>query len=75
MNVLVLTDPIVASAWNYKGGPISSATQEIGWLAREQGFNAIRFFSERVNNAILDDFNVILKPINVSPVKPWSYNL
>ncbi|WP_346837593.1 DUF6531 domain-containing protein [Microbulbifer sp. SAOS-129_SWC] len=73
MNVLDLTDPNVAKAWDYKGGPISSATQEIGLKAQEQGFNVIRFNSERatngINNAVLDNFNEILKPINVSPVK------
>jgi hypothetical protein len=74
MNVLDLTDPSIANAWNYKGGPITSETQALGLKAQEQGFNLIRFYSERtnggVNNAVLDNFNEILKPLNVSPVKP-----
>ncbi len=74
MNVLDLTDPKIASARNYKGGPITSATQEIGLKAQGQGFTVIRFYSERanggINNAGLNNFNDILKPINVSPVTP-----
>ena len=74
MNVLDLTDPEIARTWGYNGGPISSETKMIGAQAQNEGFNVIRFPSERanggVNNAILDNFNEILKPINVSPVKP-----
>jgi RES domain len=74
MKVLDLTNPTTAAEWGYRGGPISSSTQSIGTLAQEKGFNAIRFNSERasggVNMAVLDDFNEILKPISVSPVKP-----
>jgi len=71
---LDLTSPDVAKAWNYNGGPISSATQQIGAKARDQGFNVIRFKSERdlggVNNAILDNFDDLLIPQFVSPTKP-----
>lgn len=74
MKILDLTDAQVAADWNYKGGVISSTTQSIGIHAQEQGFNVIRFYSERanggINNAILDDFNEILKPIIITPVKP-----
>jgi hypothetical protein len=42
MNVLDLTDPNVASSWNYKGGPITSAIQGIGLKSQEQGFNKNR---------------------------------
>ena len=74
MNVLDLTDPETAAAWNYTGGPITPATQQMGTQASAQGYNAIRFYSERapgtVNYAILDDYNDILTPIAVSPAKP-----
>lgn len=74
MKVLDLTDSEVARIWGYNGGPISSSTQSIGVKAQEEGFNVIRFYSERsnggVNNAVLDDFNEILKPVIVTPVKP-----
>ena len=74
MHVLDLTDPDTAAAWNYTGGPITPATQAIGTQASAQGYNAIRFYSERapgtVNYAILDDYNNILTPVAVSPAKP-----
>jgi hypothetical protein len=74
MRVLDLTDPATAKAWRYEGGPISSTTQEIGVKAQEQGYNVIRFYSERanggINNAVLDNFNEILQPVFVTPVKP-----
>ena len=74
MNVLDLTDSKVANAWGYNGGPISSATQAIGAEARLQGFDVIRFYSERapgaVNYAILDNYDKILEPVMVTPVKP-----
>lgn len=72
LKVLDLTDPAVAAAWGYKGGPISSATQAMGAKAKAQGFNAIRFKSLRGpgnNLSILDDFNDILKPQMVSPAQ------
>ncbi|MDT4802005.1 hypothetical protein FQZ97_347200 [compost metagenome] len=74
MKVLDLTNPEVAATWGYRGGPISSSTQAIGLLAQEHGFNAIRFYSERanggVNIAVMDNFNEVLKPVIVIPVKP-----
>jgi RES domain-containing protein len=73
-NVLDLTNPDIAAAWGYAGGPITPATQAIGSQASEQGYNVIRFYSQRapgeVNYAILDDFNDILTPAAVSPAKP-----
>ncbi len=69
--ILDFTDQNVANAWSYIGGPISSVTQQIGVEARQQGFNVIRFYSERssggINNAILDDFNELLTPQFISP--------
>jgi len=57
-----------------KGGPISSTTQKIGTDAAANGFNAIRYFSERAsggtNMAIINDFNKILKPVMATPVAP-----
>lgn len=74
MKVLDLTNPETAAAWRYSGGKISPATKEVGALAKGEGFNVIRFYSERnsggINNAILTDFDDILKPMFVTPVKP-----
>jgi filamentous hemagglutinin len=71
LNVLDLTNPDIAATWGYSGGPITSATQQIGADAAAQGYNAIRYFSERAvggtNMAVLGDFNQILKPVMVTP--------
>lgn len=67
-----LTDPKEAAEWMYAGGDINATTRAIGELARELGYTAIRFSSERgpgANLAILDDFEYILKPLMVSPTK------
>jgi len=73
MRVLDLTNPNVAAKYGYTGGPITSQTQAIGGAARRDGFNVIRFYSERdigkINNAVLEDFNEILKPQIVTPVE------
>ncbi|WEN14802.1 RES family NAD+ phosphorylase [Rhodanobacter sp. AS-Z3] len=73
-NVLDLTDTNISSAWSYAGGPITAQTQAIGRDAINNGFNVIRFYSERspgaVNYAVLDDFEEILTPTAVSPAKP-----
>ncbi|MEY2569009.1 MAG: hypothetical protein QOE35_3538 [Actinomycetota bacterium] len=42
-NVLDLTNPEVAGAWGYSGGPITADTIGIGTKASEAGFAAIRF--------------------------------
>ncbi|NBF11540.1 PAAR domain-containing protein [Pseudomonas sp. Fl4BN1] len=72
--VLDLTDPAVAKEWGYNGGPISAKTQQIGVDAGDQGYNVIRFGSERdpggVNHAVLDNFNEILTPQMITPVEP-----
>jgi hypothetical protein len=68
--ILDLTDPTVAKAWGYKGGPITSATKALGPRAQEAGFNAIRFSSQQgegANIAILSDFDVLLTPEMVVP--------
>jgi filamentous hemagglutinin len=74
LNVLDLTNPELAAKYGYSGGPISSATQAIGNQASASGYNAIRYFSERVsggtNLAILDNYNDILHPIMVTPTAP-----
>ncbi|WP_080436265.1 hemagglutinin repeat-containing protein [Burkholderia ubonensis] len=74
VKVLDLTNPSVAATWKYSGGAISSATQQIGADAAAQGYNVIKYFSERAaggtNLAILGDFNQILKPVMVTPVAP-----
>lgn len=73
-NVLDLTNPSIADAWGYVGGPITPQTQAIGHNATSNGYNVIRFYSERtpgeVNYAVLDDFEKILTPTAVSPAKP-----
>ncbi|AMO94017.1 hemagluttinin repeat family protein [Collimonas fungivorans] len=74
LKVLDLTNSDTAAAWGYKGGSISSTTQQIGTDALAQGYNAIRYGSERAtggtNLAILNNFNQILKPIMVTPAVP-----
>lgn len=72
LKVLDLTDPKTAAKFGYEGGPISSTTQSIGAKAKSQGYNAIRFKSERGpgnNLAVLDDFNEVLTPQMVSPAQ------
>lgn len=71
LRVLDLTDPSVAASVGYHGGPISSATQQVGADALSNGYNAIKFKSLRGagdNYAVLDDFNDILTPEMISPV-------
>ncbi|WP_036293552.1 RES family NAD+ phosphorylase [Methylosinus sp. PW1] len=74
MKTLDLTDASTAEAWGYARGPISSKTQEIGELARQKGYNVIKYPSERnaggTNLAILDDFDQILRPAMITPVRP-----
>lgn len=73
MKVLDLTDPKIAALYGYKGGPISNATKAIGEAAIKDGYNVIRYGSERnpggINNAVISDFNDILKPQIVTPIK------
>lgn len=68
---LDLTDPSIAKAWNYTGGPITAATRNIGKKARDAGYNVINFKSLRGagdNKVILDNFKNILTPQMISPV-------
>jgi RES domain-containing protein len=70
-NVLDLTNPEVAGAWGYSGGPITADTIGIGTKASEAGFDAIRFWSERgvgANWAILDNFSRLLSPQMITPI-------
>ena len=70
LRVLDLSEPGVARAWGYSGGPISSSTRTIGARAAQSGYNAIRYSSERAagtNMVIIRDFNDVLKPVMVSP--------
>ncbi len=71
VRVLDLTDPDIAKQWGYAGGPITPETRALGERAREAGYNAVRFLSERsagANLAVLDDFNEVLEPQMVAPV-------
>ncbi|SHO58962.1 hypothetical protein [Vibrio quintilis] len=68
--VLDLTDPQVAKEWGYAGGEITDQTKLIGQKAQEQGFNVIKFNSERsdgVNLAVIGDFKEVLTPEIVVP--------
>jgi hypothetical protein len=71
--VLDLTDPVIAQQWGYVGGEKTLQMQQIGNNAKSNGYNVIRFNSERstegTNFAILDNFNQVLKPQMVTPVK------
>jgi hypothetical protein len=73
--ILDLTQPKIAKQWGYLGGNNYKSSQEIAVKAREAGYNAIRFMSERgrgrsagANIAILKDFNEILKPQKIIKV-------
>jgi filamentous hemagglutinin len=72
LKILDLTIPSIAKQWGYIGGDKSLQMQRLGEKAKESGFNAIRFGSERefggVNIAVLNDFNKVLKPEMVTPV-------
>jgi hypothetical protein len=73
LRVLDLTDPSVAAKYGYKGGKNSPNTQALGPRAIQDGYNAIRFASERGdgnNLAVLKDFNEVLKPEMISPISP-----
>lgn len=72
-HVLDLTDPEIAKQWGYAGGRMTPETRALGRKAREAGYNAVRFPSERgagANLAVLDDFNELLQPQMVAPVPP-----
>lgn len=68
-----MTDPKVAQQWGYSGGSITDKTKALGNRAKEQGFNVIKFNSERntggVNHAVLGDYDTVLKPQTVVPTK------
>ena len=65
-----MTNPRVAEIWGYERGPITAFTKSVGFRAERAGFNVIRFPSERglgANLAVIDDFNVVLKPQMIVP--------
>lgn len=70
--VLDLTDAIIASKWDYVQNLTSTeACQEIGTLARSQGYSVIKFQSYRgngINYVIYNNFENILVPRNVTPI-------
>ena len=70
--VLDLTDVHVAEQWGYVQNLTSTkACQNIGTLAREQGYSVIKFQSYRgdgINYVIYNNFDNILIPRNVTPV-------
>ena len=71
--VLDLTNPQVASRFGYVQNLTSTkACQNIGKIAREQGYNVIKFQSYRgdgINYVIYNDFDNNLSPRNVTPVE------
>lgn len=69
--ILDLTNPVIAEVWGYEGGEINFLTREIGTRAKDSGFNAIRYPSERgegYNLAILYDFERLLQPEMIVPI-------
>jgi len=72
-NVLDLTDSAIALKWGYVQNLTSTeACQEIGILARNQGYNVIKFQSYRgdgINYVIYNNFEDILIPRIVTPVE------
>lgn len=71
--VLDLTNPQIASEWNYVQNLTSTKScQNIGELAKEKGYNVIKFQSYRGsgnNYVIFDEFDSILSPKIVTPVE------
>lgn len=70
--VLDLTDATIASKWGYVQNLTSTeACQDIGTLARNQGYNIIKFQSYRgdgINYVIYNNFENILVPRMVTPI-------
>ena len=73
LKILDLTKSTTAKKWGYSGGEKTTDMITIGNKAKNGGYNAIRFKTERasggVNIAIIDDYNEVLKPAMVTPVK------
>ncbi|MDD2991177.1 MAG: DUF637 domain-containing protein [Zoogloea sp.] len=73
VKLLDLTNPDVAMKWGYSGGEKTAQMKQLADQAKASGYNAIRFVSERtsdgVNIAVLSDFNEVLKPQMIAPVK------
>jgi len=71
--VLDLTNPQIALEWSYVQNLTSTkACQNIGELARSQGYNVIKFQSYRrsgINYLIYDNFDSILSPRIVAPAE------
>lgn len=70
-NILDLTDPEIASQWQYTGGDKCDAFQNIATRAKEQQYNVIRFRSERgegSNIAVLNNFKLVLSPQMITPI-------
>jgi hypothetical protein len=62
--ILDLTDPKIAKEWGYPGGEQTEEMKAIGPRAMKEGYNAIRFKSERgegYNYAVLKKFRKLLK--------------
>jgi hypothetical protein len=72
--VLDLTDTGIANEWGYTGGAITDKMKALGNRVQDNGFNVIKFTSERnpygINHAVLDDFEKVLIPEIVVPTKP-----
>ena len=70
--VLDLTDPNIASEWNFASGlSTTNACQRISEAARLQGYNVIKYKSYRGsgnNYVIFDSFESVLAPQMVTPV-------
>lgn len=70
--ILDLTDPSIASKWDYVQNCTSTeACQEIGAAARTQGYNVIKFQSYRGNGVsfvVFFNFDDILVPRIVTPI-------
>ncbi|HQX06552.1 MAG TPA: DUF637 domain-containing protein [Zoogloea sp.] len=73
VKLLDLTNPDVAMKWGYLGGEKTAQMQQLAGKAKANGYNAIRFVSERasggVNIAVISEYNDVLKPQMITPVK------
>lgn len=73
MKILDLTNPSIAKDFGYVGGEITDKTKSIRVEALKAGYNTIKYNSERlpggINYAIINDYNEILIPQTISPIK------
>lgn len=67
VRILDLTDPEIAEEYGYIDGDITEETKAIGEKAKSEGYNTIKFKSQRgsgINYAVIDEHNELLTPMD-----------